>query len=82
MAKRVAGVTEKLMEAAKQEFLKNGYEPSGNRAEGQSETERADMMKSVYNECEKSKHCTRRGRAMRAPTGSQHNVQLLFSATL
>ena len=26
MAKRVAGVTEKLMEAAKQEFLKNGYE--------------------------------------------------------
>ena len=26
MAKRIAGVTEKLMEAAKQEFLKNGYE--------------------------------------------------------
>ena len=26
MAKRVAGVTEKLMECAKEEFLANGYE--------------------------------------------------------
>ena len=29
MAKRVAGVTEKLMECAKEEFLANGYENIG-----------------------------------------------------
>mgnify|MGYP000696505935 CR=1 FL=1 len=41
MAKRVAGVTEKLMEAAKQEFLKNGYE----RASLQTIAEKAGSSK-------------------------------------
>ena len=41
MAKRVAGVTEKLMEAAKQEFLKNGYE----RASLQTIAEKAGSNK-------------------------------------
>ena len=31
MAKRVAGVTEKLMECAKEEFLANGYENASDR---------------------------------------------------
>ena len=45
MAKRVAGVTEKLMEAAKQEFLKNGYE----RASLQTIAEKAGSSKgSIY----------------------------------
>ena len=41
MAKRIAGVTEKLMEAAKQEFLKNGYE----RASLQAIAEKAGSSK-------------------------------------
>ncbi|OUP06837.1 TetR/AcrR family transcriptional regulator [Anaeromassilibacillus sp. An200] len=41
MAKRIAGVTEKLMEAAKQEFLKNGYE----RASLQTIAEKAGSSK-------------------------------------
>lgn len=41
MAKRVPGVTEKLMEAAYQEFLKNGYE----RASLQTIAERAGSSK-------------------------------------
>ena len=41
MAKRVAGVTEKLVEAAKQEFLKNGYE----RASLQTIAEKAGSSK-------------------------------------
>lgn len=41
MAKRVPGVTEKLMEAANQEFLKNGYE----RASLQTIAERAGSSK-------------------------------------
>ena len=48
MAKRVAGVTEKLVEAAKQEFLKNGYE----RASLQTIAEKAGSSKgAIYKMC-------------------------------